>query len=207
MQIASEDRDLQQSPTARTHLDFGWSLDSLNRPYIGTVLTKLDPGASSQVQKETDQILDQYGNVTTIYQYDYGATSPTRTYTNTYLTDTLIYNEHPVNSTYNAEHIHNRLLTSTVTQNGQTATLASNRYDFYDPAACGGSTRTPAGWLGANSGITSIDPNNTSNIFRGNVTTSVGLDMTHTICYGTTGAVVLRTDRGHTTTTHTTNLT
>jgi hypothetical protein len=27
-----------------------------------------------------------------------------------------------------------RLLTSTVTQNGQTATLVSNRYDFYYPA-------------------------------------------------------------------------
>src|SRR5260370_4935372 len=162
MQIASEDRDLQQSPTARTHLDFGWSLDSLNRPYIGTVLTKLDPGASSQVQKETDQILDQYGNVTTIYQYDYGATSPTRTYTNTYLSDALIYNEHPANSTYNAEHIRNRLLTSTVTQNGQTATLVSNRYDFYDPAACGGSPPPPPRRRLAHTTMTPISRRNTT---------------------------------------------
>ena len=44
-----------------------------------------------------------------------------------------------------------------------------------------------------------IDTTNTGNVF-GNITTSYGLDMQHDMCYATTGAVVARTDGGHTTT-------
>ena len=50
-------------------------------------------------------------------------------YSNTYLTDAS--GGHRSGSNYNAEHIHNRLLTSTVTQGGHTTTHVTNYYDFY----------------------------------------------------------------------------
>ncbi|HLZ09336.1 MAG TPA: hypothetical protein VKT80_12150, partial [Chloroflexota bacterium] len=186
----------------------------MSRPYISTALTTTDMSNPTAVQKRTDQTLDQYGNVTSMTQYDFGITNP-RTYTNTYLSDSTPavqtepgigqWSIHPPGSNYNAEHIRNRLIKSTVTQGGQTTALVHNSYDSYNPGIC--STRnTPGGWQYANQ-VTSIDPNNTSNIFRGNVTTNYGLDMTHTLCYGTTGAIVMRIDGGHTTVTDTSNQT
>src|SRR6185312_15533996 len=87
----------------------------------------LDPGTANQVQKRTAQQLDQFGNVTSTSLYDFGAV--TKAYTNAYLSDAS--GGHPAGSNYNAQHIHNRLLTSTVTQGSQTATLVSNTYDTY----------------------------------------------------------------------------
>jgi hypothetical protein len=156
--------DSLHNGTSKSRANPLWTLDALNRPYMSSVYNTLEPGASNQVQSHTDQTIDQFGNATYMAQFDYGASSPTRVYNNTYLTDALISNEHPANSTYNAEHIRNRLLTSTVTQNGQTATLVSNRYDFYDPGQCG-AQRIPSGWTYVNS-VTSIDPANTTNVFR-----------------------------------------
>ncbi len=95
-------------------------------------------------------------------------------YTNVYLSDSSPTSAHPAGLNYNVEHIHNRLLTSAVTQNGQTTTLVSNLYDFYNPNACqtNGQNITPTGWgWGSASGL---DPNNTANVFRGNVTTVMG---------------------------------
>src|SRR5258708_12760748 len=61
---------------------------------------------------------------------------------------------------------------------------------------------TPYGWQWVNS-VAGIDPANSSNIFRGNVTTNYGMDMTHSMCYATTGAVIRSTDGGHISTTQT----
>src|SRR5579872_2208488 len=109
-------------------------------------------------------------------QYDFGITNP-RTSTNTYLSDSSPTSVHPAGSDYNAEHIHNRLLTTTVAQGSTNTTLVSNSYDFYNPSICG-SSRTPQGWINIYpAGM--LDTSNTNNVFRGNVTTSVGLDMTH----------------------------
>ena len=51
----------------------------------------------------------------------------------------------------------------------------SNLYDFYNPQTCNDGTgvMTPYGWQWVNS-VTAIDPTNSSNIFRGNVTTNYG---------------------------------
>ncbi len=179
-----------------------WTWDGLGRPYISSSYTLFDQ-SSSPAENRTDQVLDQYGNATSISQYDFGSPrapgSPTRVYTNTYLTDSPTP-AHPAGSNYSAEHIHNRLLTSAVTQNGQTTTLVSNLYDFYNPNACqtNGQNITPTGWAWGYA-ASGLDPNNTANVFRGNVTTSYGLDMTHALCYATTGAVFMRTDGGHVT--------
>src|SRR5258708_168383 len=61
---------------------------------------------------------------------------------------------------------------------------------------------TPYGWQWVNS-VTAIDPTISSNIYRGNVTTNYGLDMTHSMCYATTGTVIRSTDGGHISTTQT----
>jgi hypothetical protein len=64
--------------------NFTWVQDSAGQPYIGTVLTTLDP-TGANVQTQTTQTLDIYGNVTQTNIYAYGNLStPARTYTNTY---------------------------------------------------------------------------------------------------------------------------
>jgi len=82
--------------------------------------------------------------------------------------------------------------------------LVRNSFDFYNPQTCNDGTgvMTPYGWQWVNS-VTAIDPANSSNIFRGNVTTNYGMDMTHSMCYATTGAVIRSTDGGHISTTQT----
>jgi hypothetical protein len=117
----------RHSGVTKSQTNATWASDALSRPYIATTVTTLDATA----QKRSDQVLDQYGNMTSMSLYDFGAATPTRVYNNTYLSDAT--GGHPAGSTYNAQHIHNRLLTSTVTQNSQTTTLVSNSYDSYDP--------------------------------------------------------------------------
>jgi hypothetical protein len=51
--------------------DFTWVQDSNGIPYIGTVLTTLDP-TGANVQSKTSQTLDTYGNVTQSNIYGYG---------------------------------------------------------------------------------------------------------------------------------------
>ena len=113
--------------TALSLLNFTWAQTptSLN-PYIGTTVTKLNPGQSYEADKQTVQTLDQYGNLLTMQAYNFGAGavgSLARTYTNTYLGGT----------NYTSRYIFNRLLTSTVTDGTNTATLASNSYDTNPP--------------------------------------------------------------------------
>ena len=174
---AFEDRE---SDVAKTHSDYTWAQDALYRPYISSTVTTLDPNTSNAISKQTTQTLDQFGNVTSMTQYDFPPSNVTRVYNNTYLTDAP--GDHPGGSNYTAEHIYNRLLRSTVTSGGQITTLVHNLYDFYDAGTCG-ATRTPSGWTYVNN-VTAIDPNTISNVFRGNVTTSYGLDMTHTCATG-----------------------
>ena len=101
--------------------DFTWNQTPTSvNPYIGTTLTTLDGGQSYQAQKKTTQTLDQYGNLLTMQAYDFGNLStPARTYTNTYLTD----------SNFTSRHIVNRLTSSTVTDGTRTTTLVTNTYE------------------------------------------------------------------------------
>jgi hypothetical protein len=89
-----------------------------------------------------------------------------------------------------------------VAEGSQTATLANNTYDEYSASTCTdasfSSDATPLDWTYTPSpDPTLLDPSNTSNVFRGNVTTNVAPDITHTLCYDRSGAVVLRFDGGH----------
>jgi len=135
LQLTYEERTLS-THTPLSHLDFTWAQTptSLN-PYIGTTVTKLDPGQTYEEDKQTVQTLDQYGNLLTMKPYNFGAAGGgvgtlARTYTNTYLGG----------STYTSLYILNRLSTSTVTDGTNTATLISNTYDTSltntSPLAC-----------------------------------------------------------------------
>ena len=110
-----------QASSPMQRKDFTWTQDSLGNPYIGTVLTTLDP-TGVNMQSKTTQTLDSYGNVLTSNIYDYPSlTTPARTYTNTYL--------HQSNSTYIPLYILNRLMTSVVSNSSTNVTLVSNSYD------------------------------------------------------------------------------
>jgi hypothetical protein len=115
------------SATILSQLNFSWSqTPTTMNPYIGTTTTELDPGQTYAEWKQTTQTLDQYGNLLTMQAYNFGAGavgSLARTYTNTYLSG----------ANYTAAYIFNRLLTSTVTDGTNTATLVSNSYDGTAP--------------------------------------------------------------------------
>ena len=87
------------------YLDLYWTADSDGNPYIVNSYSVIDPGLSTQQISRTDQIRDNFGNLTQIKVYDYNNQStPARTYNNTYY--------RPGN------YINNRLATSTVTPTG-----------------------------------------------------------------------------------------
>jgi hypothetical protein len=129
--------------------DFTWVQDSAANPYIGTVLTTLEP-AGANLQTKTTQTLDTHGNVLSTNIYDYGnLTTPARTYTNTYLN----------NSNYTSRYIFNRLSTTALTDGTQTVTLVTNTYDSLS--------------LTDLSGVREHDPTyGTSFVYRGNVSVS-----------------------------------
>jgi RHS repeat-associated protein len=177
--------------TALSLLNFTWAQTptSLN-PYIGTIVTKLNPGQTFEEDKQTIQTLDQYGNVLTVKAYNYGAGavgSLARTYTNTYL--------YSSNSNYTSLYILNRLKKSTVTDGINTATLVSNSYD-------GSALANVTGTLHEHDSTYS-----TSFIYRGNVTNSKTTTTTTVNTYDITGNVTTTTVNGVATTVTTTSAT
>ncbi len=155
-------------------VNYTWSQDPAGRNYISRTQDILDPGQSYAATKQTDQTIDQYGNVVQTKLYAYGnLSSAAKTYHNTYVTD----------SNYTSLYIYNRLLTSTVTDaSGNTLTLISNTYDQ------GTVTDAPGAlWLDT----PNSDP---SFVYRGNVTGSLSFGHTVNQQYDITGTVVYTDD-------------
>jgi RHS repeat-associated protein len=152
--------------------DVTWVQDGAGSPYVGTVLTTLDP-TTANLQTKTTQVLDEHGNVLQTSVYDYGnLTTAARTYTNTYLTD----------PNYTSIGIWNRLVSSTVTNGSQTVTLVTNTYD--------GNSLTS---------VTGLREYVSVESYRGNVTTTVVPGRTVNTGYDVSGAAVSRNDgQGHT---------
>ncbi len=200
LQLTYEERT-SSTHTPLSHLDFTWAQTptSLN-PYLGTTVTKLDPGQSYEEDKQTTQTLDQYGNLLTLKAYNFGAGavgSLARTYTNTYLGG----------SNYTSLYIFNRLLTSTVTDGTNTATLVSNAYDQNALVTQSGPNPPlpappPPTILLAGTTVVEHDNTNYSASFnyRGNITTSTTPTTITTNFYDVTGAPVETTVNGVTTT-------
>lgn len=115
--LERDDFNASGDSTPRRKENYTWVNTSGNY-YIGTNTETVDG-----VSKNTTQTLDQYGNVKTLAQYDWGnATS--RTYTNRYLHEQI--------SAYIPLYILNRPYTSQVTvTGGQPVTLFTNLYDFH----------------------------------------------------------------------------
>jgi RHS repeat-associated protein len=105
---------------------YTWAADPGGNTYISRLQTDLDPGKPSQVTKQVDQTVDQYGNVTQTKLYDYSdLTNPARTYNTAYLTT-------QGSTDYTKLYIRNRPLKTTVTdKSGHTTTLKQNTYDQY----------------------------------------------------------------------------
>ena len=95
-------------PVTKTQNDFTWAQDAVSNSYISNTLTTADPGQTYQAQKQTSQIVDIYGNVTQVKNFDWGnLTSPVKTYNYTYLGGTGSH-------TYLTDYIRNRLSTAMV---------------------------------------------------------------------------------------------
>jgi len=98
--------------------DFTWVQDSAGTPYIGTVLTTLEP-AGANLQTKTTQTLDSHGNVTQTAIYDYGnLTTAARTYN-------YVYGYAFAGFGFTSY----RLTSATVTNGTQSVTLVTNHYD------------------------------------------------------------------------------
>ena len=188
LRLNYEERTLS-THTPLVHLDFTWAQTptTLN-PYIGTIVTKLNPGQTYEADKQTVQSLDQYGNVVQTQMYNFGAGavgSLARTYTNTYLTGTH----------YTSRYIVNRLQTSTVTDGTNSTTLVSNSFD-------GTSIATVAGLYEHD------DPNYPASFtYRGNVTSSTTPSASVTNYYDMAGNLTSTTRNGVTTGLSTTSAT
>ncbi len=173
--------------TPLSHLDFTWSQTmSSSNSYISGTITRLNPG-TSEIDKQTTQALDQYGNLQNMWVYNFGAGSYgslARTYTNTYLST----------SNYTPLYIFNRLKKSTVTDGTNTATLVSNSYD-------GGTLSNVTGPYEHDASYS------TTFTYRGNVTSSTTPTASTTKSYDITGNVTTPTVNGVSSTVTTTSAT
>jgi YD repeat-containing protein len=165
------------SGNLRLENDYTWqATPTSGKPFIYQVVTTMD-----RVSKKTIQNLGQYGNLTQMLAYDWGAQSVTRTYTNTY----LVGGTGGYSSSYNTYYIFNRLLTGTVTDGTKSTVLVTNTYDN------GATTFTNQ------SGIQEHDSKmNTTWSSRGVVLTSTTPSATTTYQYDIAGNVTQATKNG-----------
>jgi RHS repeat-associated protein len=159
--------------TVLDQVNYTWAQDPAGRNYIARTQDIANPSTAYSATKQTDQVMDQYGNVTQTKLYAYGNLStPAKTYTNTYLSD----------PNYTSLYIYNRLLTSTVTDaNGNVLPLVTNTYDDSEL------TDAPNAWV--------LDPNYDVNFYyRGNVTSSTSFAQVSYTEYDITGSIVYSDD-------------
>ena len=157
--------NFQQQPTIGgstgiRHDYYTWTPNASGTPYISSKTSVLDEGMASQQTAQTTQVQDQYGNVTQSVIYPYNQTAALKTYNSTYLNT----------STYTANYILNRMLTTTLTfpsGNTQlTKTLVNNYYDGrqgagqpYPSCGVGGwAAYTTYGYVGPTQGLDANPP-------------------------------------------------
>ena len=124
--LATAYEEHASSGTVLLHKDYTWITDNsggpqIGRPYVSTVVNKLNPNTSSEADTKTVQTLDTHGNLTQSQAFDYGnLNTPSRTYNYYYLTG----------SNYTSRNIYNRLTSATVTPaGGSTITVVTNSYE------------------------------------------------------------------------------
>ncbi len=170
--VTSYQEENAYGPVVMRQVNYTWAQDPAGNNYISRTQDIIDPTQSYASTKQTDQTLDQYGNVTQSKLYSYtNLSTSAKTYTNTYLTG----------SNYTSRYIYNRLLSSTVSDGTNTLTLVSNTYDNYS---------SPYPVVDA-PGVTQQDSNyNTSFVYRGNVTSWSAFTQTQNQQRDITGTMV-----------------
>jgi len=160
----------QEKDTTGTLLekDYTWAQNPAGAPYVGTLVTKLNPNTSYAAQTQTVQTQDQYGNLLSSTVSDYaGSSTGTRRYVYSYL--------YQQPGSYASSYIFNRLATATVfPASGGSVVLVYNAYDS-------GTSYCPS--MIATNATNAHDPAyNTSVFYRGNVTLSYGLNFSDAVC-------------------------
>jgi RHS repeat-associated protein len=178
--LAATYEEIDPSHIALLHKDYTWTQDH-GHPYIGTVVTTLNPGQAYSAATKTVQQLDAYGNLTQSDAYAYNSlTTPARTYKFEY-----------GSGNYSAYHIYNRQSKATVTVGTTTTTLATNTYDEPTmPPQLNPTTLHDDVNYGYNLGM--VPP--LTFLSRGNLTTQVTPKGTSHFTYASTGVRLSSTD-------------
>ncbi len=163
------------------YYDYTWAQETnTGNTYLSALQENFDMTAATwpkgSAAKRTEQTIDANGNVLTTKLYDFAPgssdpqTTPSRTYTNTYLTDPA----------YTSRYILNRLVSTQLFDGSTTLTLVTNSYDNY-----GGSL------FPVPSGAREHDDANYGTTFylRGNLTSRAQFGVTTNLTYDATGAV------------------
>ena len=99
---------------------YEWKSTVAGAPYIGTIVTALDPGTADEATSKEEFDRDLFGNLTENRKYDYGnPLQPIRVIRNTYLTDPA----------YIERGIYDLLLTSTIGDGRESVEQIRNMYD------------------------------------------------------------------------------
>jgi hypothetical protein len=115
--------------------DYTWEQTSAGSPFVGTLVSRLNPGATYAAQTSTVQVQDNYGNLTQSQVTDYAnSTTGTRTYNFTYA-----YNEPGWRADYAALYIFNRMTSATVTPSGDRS-VGTVGHDYADQRYYSGNT-------------------------------------------------------------------
>jgi RHS repeat-associated protein len=139
---------VQQASSGGTVLQqdsFQWSQDSTGNSYISQKVTAHEPNGTNPQSAQTNQTLDQYGNVTQSVVYGFNNTSaPIQTYNNTYTYSSSAYQachqyticldtnpqDSPSSSAFASNYVFNRLALTSLTLPGNVIkALALNVYD------------------------------------------------------------------------------
>jgi RHS repeat-associated protein len=162
--VAVEARTSEHNIVGLTEIT--WKRTDGGVPYIGGLVTTLDPGTPAAGRARIEMLRDAYGNLLESRHFDYGNSEvPARTFRHTYLYE----------SRYITRHIKNRLVCSTVSDERDTIELVRNQYDTLGLVDRTGLTEHDSGNFGLGHTI------------RGNVTESVKGGIYRRVQYDITG--------------------
>ena len=160
---------LEEKDERRTlrHTVYQWKCTVAGVPYIGTIVTTLDPGAPEESTFKEDFERDIFGNLTENQKYDFG---------NPFQPIRVIHNTYSTEPQYIERGICDLLLTSTIGDGNESAEQIRNQYDT-----------TPLVDL---QGITEHDTKyGTKQTIRGNLTESIVNNVYNRIKYDIAGSV------------------
>jgi RHS repeat-associated protein len=172
----------------RKHFVWAYSNPGNSQPFVYQVTTTLDPGTAQQKQSRVQQMLDTYGNVTQVKQYDFGlAEADARVYTNQYLAGT----------NWTSRYIRNRLKVTTLNKGGISVELVRNAYDNEPRPGCG-STATLQQIPGNNQILHDLANYTWQFDYRGNPTLVQFFSNTSCMTYDFTGTLRGKSDNSGT---------